>query len=81
MNGAFFGDNFYGPSESQVEETNAYGEILNDGIQAEATTLVMLLRRSGLKAHLWPPMRQSRSSPCPHGTNWLVYVVTSMKPG
>ena len=40
MNGAFFGDDFIsGPTESQVEETNAYGEAIGSGIQAEATAL------------------------------------------
>ena len=38
LNGSFFGDDFItGPTEAQAEETNAVGEVVNSGLQAEAT--------------------------------------------
>ena len=39
LNGAFFGDNFFEPTEAEVEETDAVGDVINSGVQAEATAL------------------------------------------
>ena len=39
LNGAFFGADFYNPTPEQQEETEAVGEVINSGLQAEATAL------------------------------------------
>ena len=79
MNNSFFGADFVtGPTEAQVAETNAAGELSMQAYRQSPPLLVMLLLRSALREPLRLPTRPNRLSPCPHGTNWLMYRATCL---